>query len=102
MFHVGLLEPYQKDPIGRPVKDIPEPEIVDDQHSNVISEVVDSQWYGNVESKFPNQFGQYLISWEGYRPEENSWEPYEMLKGTATKVLSDFHKRYPSKPGTIG
>ena len=40
---------------------------------------------------------QYLVAWEGYRAEENSWEPYEMLEGTATKVLSDFHKRDPSK-----
>ena len=98
MFHVGLLEAYREDPIGRPVKDIPEPEIVEDQPSYVISEVVDSQWYGSVKSKFPNRFVQYLVSCEGHGPEENSWEPYEMLEGTATKVLSDFHKRYPSKP----
>ena len=98
MFHVGLLEPYREEPIGRPVKDIPEAEIIEDQPSYVISEVVDSWWYGNVKSKFPNRFMQYLVSWEGYGPEENLWEPYEMLEGTATKALSDFHKRYLSTP----
>ena len=61
VFHVGLLEPYREDPIGHPVKDILEPEIVEDQPSYVISEVVDSRWYGNVKSKFPNRFVQYLV-----------------------------------------
>ena len=61
-------------------------------------EVVDSRWHGDDKSKFPKRFEQYLVSREGYGPEENSWEPDEMLEDTATKVLSDFHKRYPSKP----
>ena len=98
VFHLGLLEPYREDPIGRPVKDIPESEIVEDQPSYFISEVVDSRWYGSVKSKFPNWFVQYLVAWEGYGPEENSWDSYKMVEGTATKVLSDFHNRYPSKP----
>jgi len=47
VFHVGLLEPYREDPNGRPQKDIPTPDIVDNKHSYVFSEIVDSQWYGN-------------------------------------------------------
>ena len=61
MFHVSLLEPYREDPIGRSVKDIPEAEIVEDQLNYVISEVVDSRWYGNIKSKFPNRIVQYLV-----------------------------------------
>ena len=44
VFHVGLLESYREDPIGRPVEERAEPEIVEDQPSYVISEVVDSRW----------------------------------------------------------
>ena len=98
VFHVSLLEPYREDPIGRPTKEIPVPDIVEEQPSYVVTEVVDSRWYGNAKSKFPNRFVQYLVSWEGYGPEENSWEPYEMLEGTASQALLNFHKRYPSKP----
>ena len=68
MFHVGLLEPYREDPIGHPVKDIPEPEIIGDQPSYGITEEVDSRWYRNVKSPFV----QHLVSFEGYRSEENS------------------------------
>ena len=98
VFHVGLLEPYREDAIGRTPRAIPEPDIIENEPSYVISGVVDSRWYGSVKSKFPNRFVQYLVSWEGYGPEENSWEPFEMLEGTAISALVDFHKRYPMKP----
>jgi len=47
---------------------------------------------------FPHHFVQYMVAWEGYRPEENSGEPYERLEDTAMQVLQQFHERYPSKP----
>jgi len=39
-----------------------------------------------------------MVAWEGYGPEENSWEPFEMLEDTAMQALQQFHERYPSKP----
>jgi len=92
------LEPYRKDPVGRPQKIIPTPDIVDNEPSYVVAEVVDSRWYGNSKSKFPHRFVQYMVAWEGYGPEENSWEPFEMLEDTAMQALQQFHERYPSKP----
>jgi len=74
------------------------PDIVDSEPSYVVAEVVDSRWYGNPKSKFPHGFVQYLVAWDGYGPEENSWEPFEMLEGTGMQVLVNFHDRYPSKP----
>ena len=53
VFHLGLLEPYREDANGRPQKEIPTPEIVDNEPSYVVSEIVDSQWYGNLQRKFP-------------------------------------------------
>jgi len=98
VFHVSLLEPYREDPVGRPQKIIPTPDIVDNEPSYVVAEVVDSRWYGNPKSKFPHRFVQYKVAWEGYGPEENSWEPFDMLEDTAMQALQQFHEMYPSKP----
>jgi len=98
VFNVGLLEPYREDPIGRPQLAMPAPDIVDSEASYVVAEVVDSLWYRNPKSKFPRGFVQYLVVWDGYGPEENSWEPFEMLEGTAMQALVNCHDRYPSKP----
>jgi len=98
VFHVSLLEPYRDDPVGRPQKMIPTPDIVDNEPGYVVVEVVDSRWYGNPQSKFPHRFVQYMVAWEGHRPEENSWEQFEMLEDTAMQALQQCHERYPSKP----
>jgi len=92
------LEPYCEDPVGRPQKIIPTPDIVDNEPSYVVEEVVDRQWYENPKSKFPHCFVQYMVAWEGYGPEQNSWEPFEMREDTAMQALQQFHERYPSKP----
>ena len=60
--------------------------------------MVDSRCYGNPKSKFPDRFVQYIVAWEGYGPEENSWEPLEMLDDSAMQALQQFHERYPSNP----
>jgi len=98
VFHVSLLEPYREDPVGRPQKIIPTPDIVDNEPSYFVAEVVDSRWYGNPKSKFPHHFVEYMVAWEGYGPDENSWEQFEMLEDTAMQALQQFHERYPSKP----
>ena len=84
--------------MGRPQKMIPTPDIVDNQPSYVVAEVVNSRWYGNPKSKFPCHFVQYMVAWEGHGAEENSWEPFEMLEDTAMQAWQQFHERYPSKP----
>jgi len=97
VFHVGLLEPYRQDPNGRPQKEIPTPDIVDNEPIYVVSEIVDCRWHGNPKKTFPHLFVQYIFAWEGYGPEENSFEPFEMLEDNAIQALQQFHERYPSK-----
>ena len=41
---------------------------------------------------------EYLVFWEGYPPEEATWEPGESLVGTAAEALQEFHRRYPKQP----
>jgi len=54
VLHVSRLEPYCEDPVGRPQKEIPTPDIIDNEPSFIVAEVVDSRWYGNPKSKFPH------------------------------------------------
>ena len=92
------MKPYGEPPDGSRSKDTPVPDIVDNELSYVIAGILDSRWYGGVRQKFPQRFVQYLVSWEGYGPEENSWEPFEVLEGTGEEALRDFHQSYPTKP----
>ena len=41
---------------------------------------------------------EYLVFWEGYPPEEATWEPGENLVRMADKVFGEFHMRYPKQP----
>jgi len=43
VFYVGLLECYGEDPDGTPQKEIPTPDIVDNEPSYVVSVIVDSR-----------------------------------------------------------
>jgi len=92
------LEPYRQDPVGRAQRVIPTPDIVDNEPSYVVAEVVHCRWYGNPKSKFPQRFVKYMVAGEVYGPEENSWEPFQMLEDTAMHALQQFHETYLSKP----
>jgi len=73
------------------------PDRVDNEPSYVVSEIVDSRWYGNPKKKSPHRFAQYIVAWQGYSREEHSWEPFEMLEDTAMKALQQFEERYLSE-----
>ena len=40
---------------------------------------------------------QYLVKWEGYSVENNTWEYWDNLGNTAD-LVNDFHARNPAAP----
>ena len=63
----------------------PLPEIVDGEEERVVEEILDSQMV--------NQKLCYLVKWEGFGVEHNSWEPWDNVH--APKLVADFYQRHP-------
>ena len=68
VFNVVKLTPAPVDPIeGRRPHPPPQPEIIDGEEEWVVEEILDS--------KVMNRKLRYLVKWEGFGVEHNSWEP---------------------------
>lgn len=63
--------------------------VVEGEEEFIVEGIIDSRIYRNKL--------QYLVKWEGYGPEENSWEPAEHVH--APRLVQEFHQRFPLKPG---
>ena len=95
VFHISLLEKYQNDTIIGRKKKPPPPIITPDGDIEwEVNQVLDSRIFDRWKKL------QYLVSWEGHSPEQNSWEPAEHFKN-ATDAVQDFHRRHPT-PATLG
>jgi hypothetical protein len=90
VFHVSLLEPYRENTIeGRIQPPPPPPDEINGELEYEVKEILDSKVVcGNL---------QYYIDWEGYTPEERTWESAESVEHAAD-VVADFHRRYPNRP----
>jgi len=74
------------DPIpGRQTTSPPFPEIVDGEEEWVVEEILDSQMV--------NRKLRYLVKWEGFGVEHNSWEPWDNVH--APELVVDFYQRHP-------
>jgi len=92
VFHISLLEKYKKDTIpGR--RQQPPPPIVtaEGEIEWEVDKVLASRLFGRWKKL------QYLVSWTGYGPEQNSWEPASNL-GNAPLAVKEFHTRHPTAP----
>jgi len=92
VFNVVKLSLAPPDPIpGRWTSPPPLLEIVDGEEEWVVEEILDS-W-------MVNQKLRYLVKWEGFGVEHNSWEPWDNLH--APELVAYFYRRHPGAPRHI-
>jgi hypothetical protein len=96
VFHVSELEPYRQSNLeGRHQPPPPVMEI--EGEDNYVVESIGKSRLNKRRKRV-----EYLVFWEGYPPEEATWEPVENLRETAEGALQEFHTRYPKQPRDPG
>ena len=86
VFNVVKLSLAPPDPIpGRQTSPPPLPEIVDGEEEWMVEEILDS--------RMVNRKLCYLVKWEGFGVEHNSWEPWDNVH--ALELVADFYQRHP-------
>ena len=86
VFNVVKLTSAPSDPIPGRLSEPPPPlEIVDGEEEWIVEEILDS--------KVINRKLRYLVKWEGYGIEHNSWEPWDNVH--APELVVDFYRKHP-------
>ncbi|QRW26650.1 Retrotransposable element Tf2 protein [Rhizoctonia solani] len=77
VFYVGLLSKAHESP-SQPFPSRPPPETIEGEEEYKVEQIIDSK----------RQRGKwfYLIKWKGYGPEDNSWEPEELLEHSQEEI----------------
>ncbi|KAF8747906.1 hypothetical protein RHS01_11205 [Rhizoctonia solani] len=77
VFYVGLLSKVHESP-SQPLPERPPPETIEGEEEYEVEQIIDSK----------QQKGKwfYLIKWKGYGPEDNSWEPEELLEHSQEEI----------------
>ena len=89
VFNVIKLTLAPDDPVpGRHLCPPPLLEIVDGEEEFIVENILDS--------RVINQKLCYLVKWEGYGIEHNSWEPADNIH--APECVADFHWKHPGAP----
>ena len=92
VFNVVKLLRAPEDPIpGWKAHPPPPPEMIDGEEHYIVEQVLDSQLMrGQL---------QFLVKWEGYGYEENSWIPESDI--AAPDKIQEFYSAHPSAPWQI-
>ncbi|QRW25753.1 Retrotransposable element Tf2 protein [Rhizoctonia solani] len=77
VFYVGLLSKLHKSP-SQPLPDCPPPKTIEGEEEYKVEQIIDS--------KRQHRKWFYLIKWKGYGPEDNSWEPEELLEHSQEEI----------------
>jgi hypothetical protein len=90
VFNTVKLRPYVPDAIARPVPPRPDPVVTEDSQPRWVVEAI-------LDSKKKRGKLEYLIKWEGYPMEENTWEPVENIFD-ADHLIQEFYAKHPKAP----
>ena len=92
VFNVVKLTPAPTDPIkGHCLHPPPLPEIVDREEEWIIEAI--------LYSEIMNRKLHYLVKWEGFGVQHNSWEPWDNVH--APGLVADSHWKHPRAPRHI-
>src|ERR1700730_17524423 len=87
VFNKALLTLYKEGKFPNQEKDERRPpELIDDHEQYGVEEILKSRKRRHVI--------QYLVKWEGYPHEDNTWEPKKNL-AQAPEAIKAFHKKNP-------
>lgn len=94
VFNITLLRRFNPDTVAeRPQPDHPEPELDEKGEETYEVEAI-------LDSRLHYRKLQYLVSWKGYGPEYNTWEPYNNME-KSKELVDKFHQESPSAPRRI-
>ena len=92
VFNVIKLTPALEDPVqGRHVPPPPLPEIIDGEEEWVVEDILDSRMI--------NWKLRYLVKWDRFGIEHNSWEPWDNIH--APDLVLEFYWKHPGAPQLI-
>ena len=86
VFHVSRLKPYHTSTLQSPPKKPPPPRLIDGGLAHTVRRLL------KVRSQ--DRGRQFLVQWESYGPEENSWVAERYILDP--KLVKDFFKANPS------
>jgi hypothetical protein len=94
VFHISLLHPV-KNTYPRSVQARPPPVILDRENEYYeVEDILDGKKIGNK--------WKFLVSWKGYPPESNSWEPEDNLLN-CEDLIKEFKSRFaPNEDPHLG
>jgi hypothetical protein len=86
-FHVSKLRQFESDAIGERATGTPVAIQLKDGEEWEVEEILDKRKKGKGV--------QYLVSWKGFGPQENSWEPEANLKN-CQELRETFNQQFPN------